>query len=170
MKLAFETRLLKFGKMGEKTGWTYFNIPAALARKIAPATKKSFRVKGKIDKMEIRQSSLLPMGDGNYIFPVNGAMRKILNKKNGDKIQVVLQLDKEKIKIDSLLLDCLADEPEALKQFNAMPKSHQKYYSKWIESAKTEPTKIKRIALAVSTLAQKMNYSEMIQSQQAGKK
>ena len=162
MKLAFETRLLKFGKMGEKTGWTYFNIPAALAHKIAPATKKSFRVKGKIDKMEIRQSSLLPIGDGNYILPVNGAMRKTLNKKNGDKIQ--------EIKINSLLHDCLADEPEALKQFNAMPKSHQKYYSKWIESAKTEPTKIKRIALAVSTLAQKMNYSEMIQSQQAGKK
>lgn len=48
--------------------------------------------------MEIRQSSLLPIGDGNYILPVNGAMRKTLNKKNGDKIQVVLQLDKEEIK------------------------------------------------------------------------
>ena len=142
MKLAIETTSLKFGNKGEKTGWTYLNIPAAIAHKIAPATKKSFRVKGKIDKMEIRQSSLLPMGDGNFILPVNGAMRKTLNKKSGDKIKVVLQLDQKEIKNNPLLLDCLADEPEALKQFNAMPKSHQKYYSKWIESAKTEPTKI----------------------------
>ena len=59
------------------------------------------QVKQKIDKREIRQSSLLPIGDGNYILPVNGAMRKTLNKKNGDKIQVVLQLDKEEIKINS---------------------------------------------------------------------
>ncbi len=169
MKVSFQTTLLKFGKMGEKTGWTYFIVPAAVAQKMAPGVKKSFRVKGKIDQLEIRQTSLLPMVDGNFIMPVNGAMRKALNKKNGDTVKVILQEDKEEIKIDPQLLECLADEPEAMRQFNAMPKSHQKYYSKWIESAKTEPTKIKRIAIAVSTLAQKKNFSEMLRSGQSSK-
>ncbi len=45
-----------------------------------------------------------------------------------------------------------------------MPKSYQNYYSKWIESAKTEPTRTKRIALAVSTLAKGMSFPEMIRS------
>ncbi|HRD43464.1 MAG TPA: YdeI/OmpD-associated family protein [Ferruginibacter sp.] len=169
MKVSFQTTLLKFGKMGEKTGWTYFIVPAADAQKMALGVKKSFRVKGKIDQLEIRQTSLLPMGDGNFIMPVNGAMRKALNKKNGDTVKVILHEDKEEIKIDPQLLECLADEPEAMRQFNAMPKSHQKYYSKWIESAKTEPTKIKRIAIAVSTLAQKKNFSEMLRSGQSSK-
>lgn len=163
-KLEFKTSLQKFGQMGEKSGWIYIAIPASLAHSLAPGIKKSFRVKGKIDDMDFRQKSLLPMGDGNFILPVNGPMRKMLNKKNGESVNVVLQHDKEELKIDQQLLDCLADEPEAFKNFKAMPLSHQKYYSNWIVSAKTEPTKIKRIALAVNTLAQKMNYSEMIRS------
>ena len=59
----------------------------------------------------------------------------------------------------------MEDEPAALKFFKAMPKSWQHYFSKWIDSAKTDPTKTKRIAFAVSSLAKKMNFSEMIRAQ-----
>ena len=33
--------------MGEKTGWSYIEIPAAIAQQLKPNYKKSFRVKGK---------------------------------------------------------------------------------------------------------------------------
>ncbi|HQV55523.1 MAG TPA: YdeI/OmpD-associated family protein, partial [Chitinophagaceae bacterium] len=42
--------------------------------------------------------------------------------------------------------------------------SHQKYFSKWIDAAKTEPTKVKRITMAVNALAKKVGYPEMIRA------
>ncbi|MFZ1528379.1 MAG: YdeI/OmpD-associated family protein [Ferruginibacter sp.] len=161
----FTAVLDKYGDMGEKTGWTYFTIPARIAEKLMPGVKKSFRVKGKIDAHAIKQVSLLPIGGGDFIMPVNATMRKAIRKKKGDKIELMLEADKEEIKINAELLECLADEPAALKQFNSMPLSHRKYYSKWIETAKTEATRTKRIALAVSSLAKKMDYGEMLRSQ-----
>ncbi|RYD71709.1 MAG: hypothetical protein EOP53_23195, partial [Sphingobacteriales bacterium] len=43
------------------------------------------------------------------------------------------------------------------------------YYSKWIESAKTEPTKTKRIAIVVSGLARHMDYGAMLREQRDNK-
>ncbi len=154
-KIIFTAVLEKFGQMGEKSGWTYFTIPRKTAEKLLPGNKKSFRVKGKIDEHPVKQVSLLPMGGGDFIMPVNAVMRKAILKKKGDKIEVQLEVDPEEIKLNPELLECLADEPAALKQFNSMPLSHRKYYSKWIETAKTDATRTKRIALAVSSLQKK---------------
>lgn len=52
--VSFKALLQKFGSNGEKTGWTYFNIPAIIAQQLKPAYKKSFRVKGKIDNHQIK--------------------------------------------------------------------------------------------------------------------
>ena len=97
---------------------------------------------------------------------INATMRKGIGKKQGAMLKVELQEDKKAYEINAEFLECLNDEPMALKNFEAMPRSFQNYYSKWIESAKTEPTKTKRIAAAVSSLATGMNFSEMIRSQQ----
>ena len=43
-----------------------------------------------------------------------------------------------------------------------MPGSHQKYYSKWIESAKTDQTRAKRIAMAVNALATGLDFGGML--------
>lgn len=43
----YTTIILQFAEQGEKTGWTYIEIPADLAQQIKPGNKKSFRVKGK---------------------------------------------------------------------------------------------------------------------------
>jgi len=109
------------------------------------------------------------MGGGAFIMPINAAMRKGIGKKHGAMLKVQLTEDKKPYEINADFLECLRDEPKALKAFNAMPKSFQNYYSKWIESARTELTRTKRIAHAVSTLAKNMNFSEMIHSMQKGK-
>ena len=163
--VSYTTTILKFEKQGEKTGWTYIQVPVEIAQELMPGNKKSFRVKGKLDSHPIKQMALLPMGDGHFIMPLNAAMRKAIGKRKGAMVSVQLAVDKVPYQLNPLLMECLADEPKALEYFNSMPMSFRTYYSKWIESAKTEPTRTKRIALAVSSLAIKMDFGEMLRSQ-----
>ncbi len=167
--IQFVVTIHRFEKQGEKTGWTYIEIPSDIAQKLKPGNKKSFRVKGKLDNFKIGGVSLLPMGGGSFIMAINATMRKGIGKRHGAMLKVHLEEDKKHYQLNADLLDCLRDEPGAFEAFNAMPKSFQNYYSKWIESARTEPTKTKRIAHAVSTLAKGMNFSEMLRSAQKEK-
>jgi hypothetical protein len=73
------TMMKRFDSQGEKTGWTYIEIPADLVQKLKPGNRKEFKVKGKLDRLAINRISLLPMGGGTFIMPVNAAMRKNLN-------------------------------------------------------------------------------------------
>ena len=162
--ITFTTIILKFAKKGEKTGWSYIEVPADVALKLKPGNKKSFRVKGKLDAYSFKGVALLPMGDSNFIMPLNATLRKGIRKKEGDMLKVLLEVDKSEIIFNPELMDCLADEPTALSFFKTLAKSHQHYFSKWIESAKTEPTKTKRIAQTVTAMLRKQSYGEMIRS------
>jgi len=162
--IEFTATLKQFGEQGEKTGWTYFEIPADLAEKLKPGNKKSFRVKGKLDSYKITGISLLPMGGGAFIMAVNAAMRKEIGKKKGAMIKVKLEEDKKEFQFNKDFMECMADEPEAIEFFKTLPGSHQRYFSKWIDSAKTVETKTKRIAWAVTALSKKQGYGEMMRS------
>ena len=164
--IQYTTTINRFEKHGEKTGWTYIEIPADIARQLKPGNKKSFRIKGKLDNYKVAGVSLLPMGGGSFIMAINADMRKGTGKRHGAMLRVQLEEDKKAYQLNKDFFECLQDEPKALAAFEAMPKSFQNYYSKWIESAKTEPTKTKRIALAVSTLVKGMSFPEMIRFQQ----
>ena len=167
--IKFTAILEKFGKKGEKTGWTYFVIRSEHTHKINPGVKTSFRVKGKIDDFPIKSVAILPMGEGDFIMPVNAAMRKGIKKQKGEKIVVQLELDKAPLKLNSDFLACLADDKKAKDFFEKLPKSHQNYYSKRIESAKTDETRAKRIAQSLNGFRMGMNYPEMIRYYKANK-
>ena len=154
----------RFDKQGEKTGWTYIEIPADIAGKLKPGNKQSFRVSGKLDQYKISGIALLPMGGGSFIMALNAEMRKGIGKRHGAMLKVELQEDKKPFKFNKDFMDCLADEPAAMEFFKILAGSHQRYFSKWIDSAKTEPTKTKRIAQSVSALSKKMGYPEMMRS------
>ena len=160
----FTATLKQFAEQGEKTGWTYFEIPADLAQRLKPGNKKSFRVKGKLDNYKITGVSLLPMGGGVFIMAVNASMRKGIAKKKGAMIRVRLEEDKNEFSFNKDFMECLDDEPAAIAFFKTLPGSHQRYFSKWIDSAKTVETKAKRIAWAVTALAKKQGYGEMLRS------
>lgn len=161
----YTTTILKFDKQGEKTGWTYIEVPEKIAEQLKPGCKKSYRVKGKLDDYKIEQVALIPMGNGGFIIPFNATMRKGTGKRKAAILNVQLQEDKRAYQLNAEFMECLEDEPMAFDFFKSKSASYQRYYSKWIESAKTEITKTKRIALAVSSLAKKMEYGEMIRSQ-----
>ncbi|TAH17643.1 MAG: DUF1905 domain-containing protein [Cytophagales bacterium] len=157
----FDTILLRFDRKGEKTGWTYIDIPADIVQELNPNVKTSFRVKGKLDNFPIKLVALLPMGDGSFIMPINANMRKGIKKSEGATISVLLEVDTDPMLLSSDLLACLEDEPAALAFFYQLSKSHQNYFSKWIESAKMADTKANRIEKVVKGLSMKMNYGEM---------
>jgi hypothetical protein len=164
--IQYNTSLKKFADQGEKTGWTYIEIPADLAQKLKPGNKKSFRVKGSLDKHKINGVSLLPMGGGAFILAVNATMRKGIGKRHGAMVKVQLEEDKKPFQFNKDFISCLEDEPEAISFFKTLAGSHQRYFSKWIDDAKTESTRTRRIAQAVTALSRKMGYPEMIRSQQ----
>lgn len=161
----FKATIQKFQKQGEKTGWTYISIPQKVAEQINPGVKKSYRVKGRLDAYVFDGISLLPMGDGDFIIPLKADIRKKLGKRAGETIMAELELQQKAYEIDADFLACLEDEPAALRFFEKLPNGHRNYFSKWIESAKTEPTRAKRIAMAVNALAKKWGYGEMIRAQ-----
>lgn len=165
MKIGFTALLEKFEAKGEKTGWTYIQLPVNVTHKLKPGYKKSFRVKGLLDNYAFQSVALIPMGNGQFIMAINATMRKAIRKNRGAKVDVKMEVDNAEIPLSVTFLECLADEPLALDNFNKLPKSHQLYYSKWIESAKTETTKIKRIAMAVNGLARKLDYGAMLRDQ-----
>jgi len=160
----FTATMHKFEKQGEKTGWTYIEVPADLAQKLKPGNKKEFKVKGKLDTHIINRISLLPMGGGIFIMAINASMRKAIGKRHGAMLKVQLEADDSPFIFNADFMDCLDDEPNAKNFFQTLPGSHQRYFSKWIDGAKTDPTKTKRIAQAVSALARKMGYQEMMRN------
>lgn len=161
--ISFTATILKFGEKGEKTGWSYIEIPADMAEKLNPGDKKSFRVKGKLDNYAIKGVSLIPMGAGKYIMALNATMRKAIHKNKGAMLKVQLDLDKP-YQLLKELVQCLEDEPAAKDFFNRLPRSHQNYFSKWIESAKTDTTRAKRIAMTVNAASRKWDYGQMIRA------
>ncbi len=155
--------LIQFAEKGEKTGWTYLDVPAAIAHEIKPNNKLSFRVKGFLDGLAINGMALVPMGEGNFILPVKAALRKAIRKEKGAMVKMQLEVDLDfKIEMPNDLAECFADEPEALQKFSKLPKSHQHYYFKWINEAKTEVTRTKRIAATLNAACKGLSYGEMM--------
>lgn len=161
----FTATIHKFGNQGEKTGWTYVEVPPDLAQQIKPGNKREFKVKGKLDKHVIKRVSVMPMGGGKFILVLNATLRKAIGKKHGAMLDLQLTEDKSEFIFNQDFIDCLNDEPIAKAFFETLTGSHQRYFSKWIDDAKTEPTKTKRIAMSVNALAKKWGYQEMMRAQ-----
>ena len=157
------TSIERFDKKGEKTSWHFVEISATQAKKLKDS-KVSFRVKGTIDALNIQKTALIPMGNGDFILPLNATMRKAIGKKQGDKITLNLELDERKLILSPDLIRCLQEDPAALLFFKSLPPSHQQYYSKWIESAKTAATKAKRIVISMEGFGKKQGYGEMMRA------
>ncbi|EHQ28203.1 protein of unknown function DUF1905 [Mucilaginibacter paludis DSM 18603] len=163
--IELDTIILKFGDQGEKTGWRYIDIPFDIAEQLMPGQKKSFRVKGMLDGYPFRGLALMPMGDGNFIMALKADIRKAIHKKEGAMLHVQIEADHDyKVEIPDDLMECFEDDTEAFDFFNSLVRSHRDYFIKWIESAKTDATRVKRIVNTVNAMNRKMSYSEMIRA------
>jgi hypothetical protein len=162
--IRFSTHIQKFQSKGEKTGWSYIEISKQRAEKLNPGCKVSFRIKGQLDDHKIAKTAVLPMGEGNFILPINGTIRKAIKKQAGDTLTVSIELDERPPTLSRDFVACLKDDYRAYEFFKSLPKGHQNYFNNWIESAKTTPTKTKRITMAVIALSSGQGFPEMIRA------
>lgn len=153
----------RFAEKGEKTGWTYLYIPQSLAQQIKPNCKVAFRVKGFIDSVCFSGIALAPMGGGDFILPLKKELQKKIGKRKDATVSLQITEDTDfKLEMPADLAACLEDAEGLTDRFFEMPKSHQNYYFNWINAAKTDATRIKRIAQTIEAMELKMNYGEMI--------
>jgi hypothetical protein len=161
--ITFKAEIERFHDMGEKTGWTYVFIPSDIANQIKSDCRKSFRVKGYLDQVAIEGVSMVPMGEGNFIIALNGALRKKLRKEKGALLELSLAEDTTfKIEMPEDLEVCLSDEAHLMQNFLKQPKSHQNYYINWLNTAKTEATRTKRIVKIVSAMDKDWDFGTMM--------
>lgn len=161
--IEFNTIILQFAEQGEKTGWSYIEIPADLAQQLKPNNKKSFRVRGMLDGLAVNGMALMPMGKGNFIMALKSEVRKGIHKNAGAMLQVRLEEDIDyKVEIPDDLKECFEFEPEALVFYNSLAKSHREYFIKWIDQAKTNETRNKRIVNTVNAMLRKWPYNVMM--------
>ncbi|RWY47253.1 YdeI/OmpD-associated family protein [Mucilaginibacter gilvus] len=162
----FTTIILQFNEYGDKTGWTYIEIPADIAAELKPNDKRSFRVRGFLDEMPIAGMSLIPIGEGKHIMALRQEIRKGIRKEKGAMLRVRLEFDTDfKLTVPEDLQECFDFEPEAADYFNSITKSHQGYFIKWINDAKTEETRANRIAKTINAAIRKMDYGAMLREQ-----
>jgi len=161
---SFKSIIQKFASKGEKTGWTYVDIPQDIILKLKLKNKKEFRIKGVMDDVAFDRLAVYPIGEGNFIIAINAELRKKLEKKEGAMVSVKFELDTSEALKSQELLDCLKDDKIALKQFNSLLLSHQNYFHRYIYTAKGADTKAGRIVNTINAMRQKMNFGEMIRS------
>jgi hypothetical protein len=132
-----------------KGGWTYAIIPGTVHDKHSPFGW--VKVKGRIDNFEIKNYKLMPTANGLFL-PVRAEVRKKIGKKEGDWVHVVLYADNLPTEIPDEFLDCLKEDPIAHKAFLKYTDGQQKKIIDWVYSAKTDDTKVERIAETLNKL------------------
>lgn len=160
--ISFDLKLEILDLSGEKNGWIAGIISMELSERINPSVKTRYRIKGTIDDLAISQKAILPIGEGDFILPFNADMRKALRKGEGDMVHFKVEVDNSEFQYSADLLACLEMDDRAHTFYETISPSHKKYFSKWIESAKTIETKTKRINQAIFGLANQMKYDETI--------
>jgi uncharacterized protein YdeI (YjbR/CyaY-like superfamily) len=92
-------------------------------------------------------------------------IRKAIHKNKGAMLAVQLEEDTDfKIEMPDDLKECFEFEPEAFDFYNTLAKSHREYFIKWINEAKTNETRAKRIVNTINAMLRKWDYGQMIRS------
>ena len=102
------------------------------------------------------RGSMVRMGTECHILIVLKSIREKIGKTYGDTVSVTLYLDEEPrvVEIPEDLQEALNQKPEALEKFLKLSYSHQMEHLKWIQEAKKEETRLRRIEKLISTLQQ----------------
>ncbi len=133
-------------KFEGKGGWTYAEIPEI------PMPKTSFgmlKVKGKIDSYEFSNVHLMPLGNGHLLLAVKSEIRKKIKKQVGDTVHIIIYEDNMPIEIPEELILCMKYEDGVVEKFKTYSDAEKNAFINWIYSAKTEQTKVDRIAKTI---------------------
>ena len=123
-------------------------------------TKGRVKVKAIFDgKIEYR-GSLANMGMGCHRLGITKEIRKKIDKSFGDEVEVEIVKDIEDrvVPIPNDVMNLFKMNKNAYDFYKSLSFTDQKEYMQWIESAKKEVTRAKRIVLLLEKLANKKRY------------
>ncbi|HOY31119.1 MAG TPA: YdeI/OmpD-associated family protein [Bacteroidales bacterium] len=132
-------------------GWIYVDIPVVVSCNF----RKNGRIKvaGTIDAQNFR-TSLLPKGDGTYFLFVSLPIQRKAGKTAGDFVHIEFEEDLQPriVDVPGDITDALMQSPEALATFTHFSYSHKKEITEWINDAKKDETRKRRIVKMVLML------------------
>ena len=140
----------KLVKESEQGAWTIVHVPFDVE---AIFGKSGYiKVKGTIDNYAFSGIKLMPMGNGSYCLAIKEAIRKAINKENGDNVQVTMEPDTSQLVIPKKLSEGLSAYPQAKAFFDGLTESNQNYFVEWVASAKREETQDTRVVKSIEKL------------------
>jgi len=111
------------------------------------------KVKVMIEGVPYR-GTLVRMKSENHLLLILKSIREQIGKTFGDEIQVSVELDVEErvAVVPAELKRALKSDKEAKSIFEKLSYTHQKEYLTWIEDAKKDETRIRRISQTLELL------------------
>ena len=122
--------------------------------------KGMVKIKATFDGHPYR-GSLMPHGEGKHALIVRKDVQKAIGKYPGDVVHIVLEEDTEEriVVVPSDLQALLDENPEAKAIFDKFAYTHRKEYVRWIEEAKRQETREKRLVKAIEMIASGKKFS-----------
>jgi bacteriocin resistance YdeI/OmpD-like protein/uncharacterized protein DUF1905 len=113
---------------------------------------KRFPVRARVNGYEWR-TSVARMG-GEFLLGLNRAVREAAGVKAGETVDVVLELDQapREVQVPAALAAALDTDPAVKAAFEALAFTHRKEYARWVEEAKREDTRVRRVAQALEMI------------------
>jgi hypothetical protein len=93
---------------------------------------------------------------GEFLVGLSRAVRQEAGVEAGDAVDVELELDTtpREIHVPEALATALADDPDARVAFDRLAFTHRKEYARWIDEAKRDETRRRRVVQALEMLRQ----------------
>ena len=136
-----------------KGAWTYCVVREA-------ATVFDFTgnisVKGTLDGFAV-EGTLQPQSDGSHWFAVKKEWRDAIGKSIGEQVELILEESVLSYSTPEDLVKALSKNKKAKAEWESFSDSKKKYYIVWIESAKQEDTRRKRIKTSVERIKKGLN-------------
>lgn len=137
--------------IGSESGGVYVNFPYEVEKEFGK--KGQVKIQAIIEGVPYR-GSLANMGTGCHILIVLKAIREQIKKQSGDTVSVVLWQDTEvrTVEVPADVQEKLSAYPAEQSFFEGLSYTHKKEYVRWIEEAKKEETRLRRLDKMIEML------------------
>jgi hypothetical protein len=141
----------KLESRGPGGGWTSLTVPFKVEEVFG--TRARVAVKSTINGVPFR-TSIMPESDGTHSMMVNKTMQQAANVKPGDTVTVLMELDSKPrvVSIPADLKKAFVNTKSAAAAFKELSYSRQKEFVDWVDSAKKEETRRRRVEQTISML------------------
>jgi uncharacterized protein YdeI (YjbR/CyaY-like superfamily) len=91
---------------------------------------------------------------GEFLVGLNREVREAAGVQAGDRVDVEIALDTAPREVDvpEMLATALASDPAAMAAFEALAYTHRKEYARWVDDAKRDETRRRRVTQALQML------------------